>query len=85
MLLLWLQASAGWKHGDGLDERAKTHPLLKPYKALSEKVQAHWYTRTRVGVEGAFFSLPIVCRSKGTFILSEIHFGLVSGYWQVTL
>nr|XP_040017270.1 ryanodine receptor 3 isoform X10 [Gasterosteus aculeatus aculeatus] len=31
------KASAGWKHGDGLDERAKTHPLLKPYKALSEK------------------------------------------------
>uniref|UniRef100_A0AAQ4QQJ8 Ryanodine receptor 3 n=1 Tax=Gasterosteus aculeatus aculeatus TaxID=481459 RepID=A0AAQ4QQJ8_GASAC len=32
-----VSASAGWKHGDGLDERAKTHPLLKPYKALSEK------------------------------------------------
>ncbi|XP_037305738.2 ryanodine receptor 3 isoform X6 [Pungitius pungitius] len=31
------KASAGWKHGDSLDERAKTHPLLKPYKALSEK------------------------------------------------
>lgn len=30
--------SAGWKHGDSLDEQAKTHPLLKPYKALSEKV-----------------------------------------------
>uniref|UniRef100_A0A3Q2TD46 Ryanodine receptor 3 n=1 Tax=Fundulus heteroclitus TaxID=8078 RepID=A0A3Q2TD46_FUNHE len=29
--------SAGWKHGDSLDEQAKTHPLLKPYKALSEK------------------------------------------------
>ncbi|KAM8832096.1 ryanodine receptor 3 isoform 2-T2 [Spinachia spinachia] len=31
------KASAGWKHGDSLDERAKTHPLLKPYKALSDK------------------------------------------------
>ncbi|XP_069017865.1 ryanodine receptor 3 isoform X1 [Embiotoca jacksoni] len=29
--------SAGWKHGDSVDEHAKTHPLLKPYKALSEK------------------------------------------------
>uniref|UniRef100_A0A3Q3BKC1 Ryanodine receptor 3 n=1 Tax=Kryptolebias marmoratus TaxID=37003 RepID=A0A3Q3BKC1_KRYMA len=29
--------SAGWKHGDGVDEQSKTHPLLKPYKALSEK------------------------------------------------
>ncbi|KAM7395128.1 hypothetical protein PAMA_006737 [Pampus argenteus] len=29
--------SAGWKHGDNVDEQAKTHPLLKPYKALSEK------------------------------------------------
>ncbi|XP_020570403.2 ryanodine receptor 3 isoform X4 [Oryzias latipes] len=29
--------SAGWKHGDSLDEQAKAHPLLKPFKALSEK------------------------------------------------
>ncbi|XP_037606363.1 ryanodine receptor 3 isoform X5 [Sebastes umbrosus] len=31
------KVSAGWKLGDSLDEQAKTHPLLKPYKALSEK------------------------------------------------
>ncbi|XP_031717450.1 ryanodine receptor 3 isoform X1 [Anarrhichthys ocellatus] len=31
------KVSIGWKHGDSLDEQAKTHPLLKPYKALSEK------------------------------------------------
>uniref|UniRef100_A0A665TSU5 Ryanodine receptor 3 n=1 Tax=Echeneis naucrates TaxID=173247 RepID=A0A665TSU5_ECHNA len=31
------KVSAGWKHGDSVDEQAKTHPLLKPYKALSEK------------------------------------------------
>ncbi|XP_039637451.1 ryanodine receptor 3 isoform X7 [Perca fluviatilis] len=31
------KVSAGWKHGDSFDEQAKTHPLLKPYKALSEK------------------------------------------------
>uniref|UniRef100_A0A8D0CRJ0 Ryanodine receptor 3 n=1 Tax=Sander lucioperca TaxID=283035 RepID=A0A8D0CRJ0_SANLU len=31
------KVSAGWKHGDSLNEQAKTHPLLKPYKALSEK------------------------------------------------
>uniref|UniRef100_A0A8C4H2A4 Ryanodine receptor 3 n=1 Tax=Dicentrarchus labrax TaxID=13489 RepID=A0A8C4H2A4_DICLA len=31
------KVSAGWKHGDSMDEQAKTHPLLKPYKALSEK------------------------------------------------
>lgn len=37
---LVLQVSAGWKHGDSVDEHAKTHPLLKPYKALSEKVHA---------------------------------------------
>ncbi|XP_061602252.1 ryanodine receptor 3 isoform X2 [Cololabis saira] len=29
--------SAGWKHGDNVDEQSKTHPLLKPYKSLSEK------------------------------------------------
>lgn len=36
-----LQVSAGWKHGDSLDEQARTHPLLRPYKALSEKVLDH--------------------------------------------
>lgn len=35
-----LQVSAGWKHGDSLDEQVKSHPLLKPYKALSEKVNS---------------------------------------------
>lgn len=43
---LLLQVSAGWKHADGgVDEQAKSHPLLKSYKALSEKVQALWCTR----------------------------------------
>lgn len=32
--------SAGWKHGDSVDEQVKCHPLLKPYKALSEKVSS---------------------------------------------
>ncbi|XP_075893569.1 ryanodine receptor 3 isoform X4 [Nelusetta ayraudi] len=31
------KVSAGWKHGDSVDEQVKCHPLLKPYKALSEK------------------------------------------------
>lgn len=35
-----LQVSAGWKHGDSVDEQVKCHPLLKPYKALSEKVNS---------------------------------------------
>lgn len=41
---LLLQVSAGWKHGDSLDEQSKTHPLLKPYKSLSEKVNTLVYT-----------------------------------------
>ncbi|XP_033847359.1 ryanodine receptor 3 [Periophthalmus magnuspinnatus] len=31
------KVSAGWKLGDNIDDQAKTHPLLKPYKSLSEK------------------------------------------------
>ncbi|XP_014825203.1 PREDICTED: ryanodine receptor 3-like isoform X2 [Poecilia mexicana] len=27
----------GWKYGDGVDEKAKTHPQLRIYKALTEK------------------------------------------------
>lgn len=33
-----LQVSAGWKQGDSVNEHTKSHPLLKPYKALTEKV-----------------------------------------------
>uniref|UniRef100_A0A8K9WMV6 Ryanodine receptor 3 n=1 Tax=Oncorhynchus mykiss TaxID=8022 RepID=A0A8K9WMV6_ONCMY len=29
--------TAGWKMGESVDDKAKTHPLLKPYKSLSEK------------------------------------------------
>uniref|UniRef100_A0A8C8F9J3 Ryanodine receptor 3 n=1 Tax=Oncorhynchus tshawytscha TaxID=74940 RepID=A0A8C8F9J3_ONCTS len=29
--------TAGWKMGDCVDDDTKTHPLLKPYKSLSEK------------------------------------------------
>lgn len=53
---LLLQVSAGWKHGDSVDEQAKSHPLLKPYKALSEKVHTHTAARGVV----SFLQLLIV-------------------------
>ncbi|CAB1342599.1 unnamed protein product, partial [Coregonus sp. 'balchen'] len=31
------KVTAGWKMGESVDDEAKTHPLLKPYKSLSEK------------------------------------------------
>ncbi|XP_064817176.1 ryanodine receptor 3-like, partial [Oncorhynchus masou masou] len=31
------KVTAGWKMGESMDDKAKTHPLLKPYKLLSEK------------------------------------------------
>uniref|UniRef100_A0AAZ3SPI2 Ryanodine receptor 3 n=1 Tax=Oncorhynchus tshawytscha TaxID=74940 RepID=A0AAZ3SPI2_ONCTS len=31
------KVTAGWKMGDCVDDDTKTHPLLKPYKSLSEK------------------------------------------------
>ncbi|XP_039525300.1 ryanodine receptor 3 isoform X4 [Pimephales promelas] len=27
----------GWKHGEAVDEKAKTHPMLRSYKSLTEK------------------------------------------------
>lgn len=33
------QVLLGWKYGDCVDEKAKTHPQLRTYKALTEKVQ----------------------------------------------
>nr|XP_029500026.1 ryanodine receptor 2-like [Oncorhynchus nerka] len=37
--------SNGWVHGDKVCEASKAHPLLKPYKGLSEKVRSYWNTR----------------------------------------
>lgn len=46
---LFLQVSVGWKHGDSVDEHTKSHPLLKPYKALTEKV---WHQVDNPSTEG---------------------------------
>lgn len=36
--MVLFQFGNGWVHGEQLSESAKVHPLLKPYRALSEKV-----------------------------------------------
>lgn len=36
------QVILGWKYGDSIEEKAKTHPMLRSYKSLTEKV----YNRT---------------------------------------
>lgn len=33
------QVLLGWKYGDCVDEKAKIHPQLRAYKALTEKVR----------------------------------------------
>lgn len=32
------QIQNNWSYGEALDENAKTHPMLRPYKTFSEKV-----------------------------------------------
>lgn len=32
------QTNSGWKYGVSLDENMKTHPLIRPFKTLAEKV-----------------------------------------------
>ncbi|TSO67486.1 Ryanodine receptor 3 [Bagarius yarrelli] len=32
-----LKVVSGWKYGDSIDEKAKTHPMLRSYKSLTEK------------------------------------------------
>lgn len=34
-----LQIQSNWTFGEVLDENAKTHPMLRPYKTFSEKVR----------------------------------------------
>lgn len=43
MIILWilLQIQNNWTYGEVLDENAKTHPMLRPYKTFSEKVIVH--------------------------------------------
>ena len=36
--MLLLQIQNNWSYGEVLDENAKTHPMLRPYKTFSEKV-----------------------------------------------
>lgn len=40
MIILWFlqQIQNNWTYGEVLDENAKTHPMLRPYKTFSEKV-----------------------------------------------
>lgn len=33
------QIQNNWSYGETLDENAKTHPMLRPYKTFSEKVK----------------------------------------------
>lgn len=37
-LVYMVQFSSGWSYGEQICEISKSHPLLKPYKGLSEKV-----------------------------------------------
>lgn len=37
------QIQNNWSYGETLDENAKTHPMLRPYKTFSEKV--NWLSR----------------------------------------
>lgn len=73
--------SAGWKHGDSLDEQAKTHPLLKPYKSLSEKVWiclhscCYWtvaQSPKKPRITLVSFLSVILIQSKTIYILGEI-------------
>lgn len=43
MIVSWflLQIQNNWTYGEVLDENAKTHPMLRPYKTFSEKVIVH--------------------------------------------
>lgn len=34
------QIQNNWSYGETLDENAKTHPMLRPYKTFSEKVNS---------------------------------------------
>lgn len=38
-LRTFLQSQNGWKYGISLDENVKTHPLIRPFKTLTEKVR----------------------------------------------
>lgn len=36
--MYFFQTNNGWKYGVSLDENTKTHPLIRPFKTLTEKV-----------------------------------------------
>lgn len=52
------QVLLGWKYGDCVDEKAKTHPQLRTYKALTEKVKySVVHRRDNLKINGSWFLL----------------------------
>lgn len=52
------QVLLGWKYGDCVDEKTKTHPQLRIYKALTEKVKYSMaYCRDNLKINGSRFVL----------------------------
>lgn len=52
------QSNSGWKYAVLLDENMKTHPLMRPFKTLSEKVMKEKLNilfRERVGFMCSFY------------------------------
>lgn len=67
-LRTFLQSQNGWKYGISLDENVKTHPLIRPFRTLTEKVR-NWPVLTPSG-RAEFPSLEVVSqgqRSSGHF------------------
>lgn len=68
-LRTFLQSQNGWKYGISLDENVKTHPLIRPFKTLTEKVR-NWILVTLSG-HADFPSLGIP--SDGQRSSGQIH------------
>lgn len=68
-LRTFLQSQNGWKYGISLDENVKTHPLIRPFKTLTEKVR-NWILVTLSG-RADFPSLGIP--SDGQRSSGQIH------------
>lgn len=67
-----IQIQNNWTYGEVLDENAKTHPMLRPYKTFSEKVR--FETVTIVLCEARALIQAALIRFSGLILITELSF-----------
>lgn len=65
------QNNSGWKYGTSLDENMKTHPLIRPFKTLIEKVLKK--SQNSLFQRNSKFHAQLFINTVNTVILNRVN------------